>query len=171
MPEQEPVDISALASELANTLRTIHDFLYDMQDTVGPIASLRARTRTLISGLREKLNARELEIAAEEDQIKNSLKNLEKLFHCIRRLEKISDDIAKKPGVHDLGILGDQWDECCEKLLDLIYPVSQTLASLNDMAKEWPPVAVPAAGQMREGETNAGAGTQIGDRTDSNKAS
>jgi hypothetical protein len=169
MPDQEPVNISVLADELASTLRTMHDFLYDIQDTAGPVASVRERTRTLISGLRKKLNARELEIAAEEKQIQNSLNSLEKLFHCIKRLEKVSDDIAKKPSVHDLGILGTQWDECCEKLLTLIYPVSQTLDSLSDMAKEWPPVAVPAAGQVREGETNAGADARIRDRTSRNR--
>lgn len=169
MPDQEPVNISALAGELASTLRTMHGFLYNIQYTAGPVAPVRERTHTLISGLREKLNARELETTAEEDQLQNSLRNLEEFFHCAKRLETISDDIAKKPSAQDRGILRAQWDECCEKLLTLIYPVSQTLDSLNDMAEEWLPVAVPAAGQVREGEANAGAGTRIRDRTSRNR--
>jgi len=46
-------------------------------------------------------------------------------------------------------------------LLTQVYPVSHILFSLSDMASDWLPVAVPAAGQAPEGESNAGADTGI----------
>jgi hypothetical protein len=170
MPDQAPVDISVLASSLAHTLRTIHSYLYNIQDTADPIPSVIASTQTLLLGLREKLYAVGL-TGAEENQTLNSMKNLERFYHSAKRLEKISDDIANDPSVQDRGILGTQWDECCENLLALVYPVSQTLFSLSDMASDWPPVAVPTAGQVREGETDAGADTGMRDDTRGKEAS
>jgi hypothetical protein len=158
MPDQAPVDISVLARSLARTLRTIHSYLYNIQDTADPIPSVIASTQTLLLVLREKLYAVG-STGAEEEQTLNSMKNLERFYHSARRLEKISDDIANEPSVQNRGILGTQWDECCENLLALVYPVSQTLFSLSDMASGWSPVAVPTAGQVREGESDAGADT------------
>jgi len=106
MPDQAPVDISALASSLARTLRTIHNYLYNIQDTADPIASLIDSTHTLLSGLREKLYAGLT--GEEENQTLNSMKSLERFYHSAKRLEKISDDIANDPSVQDRGILGTQ---------------------------------------------------------------
>jgi hypothetical protein len=169
MPDQTPVNISVLASELASTLRTIHNYLYDIQDIADPVEAVIASTRTLLSGLRENLYTREL-TPEEDNQTTNGIKDLERFYHSARRLKKVSDDIANNPSTQDRGILGTQWDECSEDLLTLIRPVSQTLDSLSDMASEWPPVALPTEGQVQEGAANAGADSRIRDGTGGKKA-
>jgi hypothetical protein len=168
MPDQALVNISVLANSLASTLRTIHNYLYDIQDTADPVESIIASIHTLLLGLREKLYAGEL--AGEEyNQTLKGIKDLERLYHSARRLKKVSDDIANNSSTQDRGILETRWDECSEDLLTLIHPVSQTLDSLSDMASTWPPVALPTEGQVREGETNAGADSRIRDGTSSKK--
>jgi len=168
MPDPATIDVSVLASSLASTLKTIHNYLYDIQDAADPVKSIIASTHTLLLGLREKLNAETLTVE-EDEQTSNDINTLERFYHSARRLNKVSDDIAINQSVQDRFILGTQWDQCCRDLLALVRPVSKDLVSLSDMARDWPPVALPTADQLREGETNTGADTRIRDGTSSKK--
>lgn len=160
MPDQALVNIGERASSLATTIRNMHRNLYDIQDSVHPIEPVIADIRTLLLGLREKLNAGGSAEAADLAQTLGSIKSLEELYYSARRLEQLSVDIANAPSVQDRGELESQWDRCCRGLLDLTHPVSQTLDSLCDMAKCWPPVVLPAADPVPGGEAGADAGTR-----------
>lgn len=178
MPDQKSVNISVLAGQLASTLRAINNYLYDYdnQYKAHPVEPIGHRALTLITALEKKLNTGKLEeelegeIGEEEigevvSQARNAINSLQEFHFLVNRLKRISDDIAKKPSVQDLGVFRTQWDECCLDLVRKTDPLSQVLDSLSETAATWRPVALPAAGQAGEGETDAGADTRTRDKT------
>src|SRR5215472_14287 len=104
MPDSAPVNVSKLASKIADALRSVDEPLLIANFRADPVAPLMADARKLLSELRRIVNSKKtsdgvsVEVSVTgENIILNSMKNLEELYLDANQLVTISSDIESGP--------------------------------------------------------------------------
>jgi hypothetical protein len=149
MPDAEPVNISAWAKSIGNTLRNLHAPLYAADFNSNAIKPVMQYSLQLLLELRKE---RRTHISTDTQSIViNSTRNLEELYGNCQQLTTISDDLADQPSVKDRGELRQQWIDCRQALLNKLVTVADSLDMLSEATME----VGPLEGSVQTGDGEA----------------